>query len=98
MPFCFRLHYGLKVVAIIDCFEIFIEKPFNFLARACIYTWSQYKHYNTIKYLISATPQGVISFISNGWGGRTSDKYITKNLGFLNHLLPGDIVLADRGF
>ena len=51
-------------------------------------TWSQYKHYNTIKYLISVTPQGVISFISNGWGGRTSDKYITENSGFLNHLLP----------
>jgi len=52
VPFCFRLHYGLKVVAVIDCFEIFIEKPSNLMARAC--TWLQYKHYNTIKYLISA--------------------------------------------
>ena len=45
MPFCFRVHYGLKVTAIIDCFELFIEKPSNLMARACI--WSQYKHYNT---------------------------------------------------
>ena len=66
------------------------------MARAC--TWLQYKHYNTIKYLIGATPQGFISFISNGWGGQASDKYITKNSGFLKHLLPGDIVLIDRGF
>ena len=29
MPFCFRAHYGLRVVAIIDCFELFIEKPFK---------------------------------------------------------------------
>ena len=41
IPFCFRLHYGLKVVAIMDCFEIFIEKPSKLLARAC--TWSQHK-------------------------------------------------------
>ena len=30
-----------------------------------------------------------------GWGGRASDQHLT---GILDHLLPGDIVLADRGF
>ena len=68
MPFCFRPNYGLKVTSIIDCFELFIEKPSDLFAKSC--TWSQYKHYNTAKYLISITPLGVISFISNGWGGR----------------------------
>lgn len=96
MPFCFRLNYGLKVASIIDCFELFIEKPSNLLAKSC--TWSQYKHYNTAKYLISTTPQGVISYISNSWGGRVSDKYIVENSGYLPHLLLGDVVLADRGF
>ena len=99
MPFCFRPNYGLKVTSIIDCFELFIEKPSNLLAKSC--TWSQYKHYkhyNTAKYLISVTPQGIISYISNGWGGRVSDKYIVENSGYLQHLLPGDVVLADRGF
>ena len=62
MPFCFRVHYGLKVTAIIDCFELFIEKPSNLMARAC--TWSQYKHYNTAKYLIAVTPQGVLIDVS----------------------------------
>ena len=96
MPFCYRLNYGLRVASIIDCFELFIEKPSNLLAKAC--TWSQYKHYNTAKYLISITPQGTISFISNGWGGRVSDKYIVENSGYLKYVLPGDVILADRGF
>ena len=67
MPLQFRQNFGLKAVVIIDCFEIFTERPSNLLARA--QTWSQYKHHNTIKYLIGITPQGSISFISNGWGG-----------------------------
>lgn len=66
------------------------------MARA--QTWSNYKHHNTIKFLIGITPQGAISFISKGYGGRASDKFITENCGILNKLLPGDLVLADRGF
>ena len=101
MPFCFRCNYGLKVTSIIHCFEIFIERPSNLLAKNC--TRSQYKHYNTAKYLISITLQEFISFISDGWGGgggggKISDKYIVENSGYLKHLLPGDVVLADRGF
>ena len=96
MPIVFRDNFGLKVVSIIDCFEVFIERPSNLYARA--QTWSNYKHNNTVKYLIGITPQGSISFISDGWGGRASDKYVTINSNFLNNLLPGDVVLADRGF
>ncbi len=39
-----------------------------------------------------------MSCISEGWGGRTSDKYLTENCSLLNHLVPGDMILADRGF
>ena len=56
------------------------------------------KHHNTVKFLIGITPQGVISFISKAWGGRVRDKYLTGNCGLLNNLLPGDVILADRGF
>ena len=51
-----------------------------------------------MKVLIGSTPQATISFISKTWGGRTSDKFLTDNCGILDKLLPGDLVLADRGF
>lgn len=95
MPMCFRKHCP-KCTVIIDCFEIFLERPTNLLARA--QTFSSYKHHNTVKYLIGVTPQGTISYISSGWGGRVSDKHLTENCGLLNNLLPGDVILADRGF
>ena len=50
------------------------------------------------KFLIGITPQGSISFISKCWGGIVSDVHLTVNSGLLHHLLPDDVVLADRGF
>ena len=95
MPECFQVSFGRKVAVIIDCFEIFIERPSNLLARAA--TWSNYKHHNTAKVLLGITPQGVVSFVSNCWGGQVSDKHLTENSGLLHKLLSGDVVLADRG-
>ncbi|XP_042073579.1 uncharacterized protein LOC102293686 [Haplochromis burtoni] len=88
--------FGKRVAIIVDCFEIRTERPSNLKARA--QTYSQYKGTHTMKYLVGITPLGAISFISKGWGGSASDRHITENCGILQRLLPGDVVLADRGF
>ncbi|XP_043241449.1 uncharacterized protein LOC122391507 [Amphibalanus amphitrite] len=95
MPMCFK-RYCNRCVVIIDCFELFVDRPLNPLARA--ETYSSYKHHNTVKFLIGITPQGTVSFISDGWGGRVSDKHITQHCNILDNLVPGDVILADRGF
>jgi hypothetical protein len=96
MPYQFRQHFNRKCISIIDCFEVFIERPSNLEAR--METWSSYKHHNTVKFLVGITPQGTVSFISKAWGGRVSDKYITEHCGYLNKIQAGDLILADRGF
>lgn len=95
LPTVFKSKFR-DAICTIDCSEIFIDRPSNLTARA--QTWSNYKHNNTIKYLIGITPAGAISFLSSGWGGRVSDKVITLKSGFLDKLNFGDVVLADRGF
>ena len=52
---------------IIDCSEIFIERPCSYQARA--QTYSNYKKHNTIKFLIGITPCGAVSYLSKCWGG-----------------------------
>ena len=82
MCLSFQYSFGKKITVVIDCFEVFIDRPSNLLARA--QTFSSFKHHNTIKVLIGISPQGTITFITEAWGGRTSDKFLTENCGFLD--------------
>ena len=39
-----------------------------------------------------------MTYVSRAWGGRASDKHITRNSDFTNFVEAGDGVMADRGF
>ena len=96
MPQCFVDNFGRKITVIIDCFELYIDQPKSLTARNL--TWSSYKHHHTAKYLIGITLQGSISFISQGWGRRSSDQHITENSDFLRNINHDGKIMADRGF
>ncbi|XP_012562119.2 uncharacterized protein LOC105847239 [Hydra vulgaris] len=87
-------HHKCRVI--LDCFEIFIERPKSLYNQAV--TWSDYKHHNTVKVLIGIAPNGYITFLSKCYGGRASDKFITSDSGFYDLLERDDEVMADRGF
>ena len=95
LPSSFRRFFK-QCCIIIDCTEVFIERPSDLLARAQV--WSNYKHHSTLKFLIGITPQGTISYVSPCAGGRMSDKEIVERSNLVDYLLPGDVVIADRGF
>lgn len=95
LPVPFQARY-YNVQSIIDCFEIEIEKPSKAVYQAL--TWSDYKKCNTLKYLVSATPDGLVNFVSEGYGGRVSDMILLEDSGYLDHVTPGMSIMADRGF
>ena len=62
-----------------------------------VLTYSSYKSNQTLKVLVGIAPNGVITFISFTYGGRTTDAHITNDSGFLKLIQPGDEVMADKG-
>jgi hypothetical protein len=65
---------------------------------SCVCDFPSLFNLQWVKYIIVITPQGAVSFLSKGWGGRVTDKHLTENCDLLSKLLPIDIILADRGF
>ena len=43
-------------------------------------------------------PNGLVTFISRLWYGNVSDIYIVENEGFSPKLVPGDMIMVDKGF
>ena len=95
MPEVFRQKYPLTRV-VLDCTELFIEKPSCFRAQS--ETYSSYKSHNTAKGLVAIAPNGALTFVSDLYGGHFSDKVIVEHCGIPQLLEEGDAVMADHGF
>ncbi|KAH3882548.1 uncharacterized protein LOC127831775 [Dreissena polymorpha] len=67
---------------IIDCEELFIETPKDLHLQSA--SWSDYKHHNTLKFLVASTPNS--SIVSPAYMGRISDKALTVECGNLNRV------------
>ena len=94
LPKSFKKYKNIR--CIIDCTEVHVQSPGNFEAQGNQY--SSYKGYTSYKFLIAVAPNGAIVYVSDAFEGCISDKEIVLQSDFLDHLEPGDVVMADRGF
>ena len=53
---------------------------------------------NSFNVLTGVAPNGVLTYISNLYPGSISDKEIVQQIVFLQHFVPGNLILADKGF
>ena len=97
LPYSFQMSYP-STYAIIDGSEVFIDTLSNLFMQSS--TWSQYKHHNTVKFLVACTPNGAINFISPVFVGSITDVQLTSSSGFLETLKdkPGISIMVDRSF
>lgn len=82
---------------ILDATECFIEKPSQVREQAA--TWSNYKNPNTIKTMIGISPRGQVIYISDTYGGHTSDRQNIERSALLqeNKFEKKDSIMTDRG-
>ena len=96
MPSGFKEQYPLTRV-ILDGTEFRIDKPSKVKDQAA--TWSSYKNKNTLKVIVGVTPKGVVSHVSEAYGGAASDRQILERSELLNEdMFEGkDQIMSDRG-
>ncbi|XP_047439287.1 uncharacterized protein si:dkey-56d12.4 [Mugil cephalus] len=95
MPAVFKGNFP-NVTCLLDFSESLLQKPENLNSRR--ESHSHYYSHNTVKYLVAVAPCGLIMFVSAAYGGRCSNKFITRDSRILDYLVPGDEVVADGGF
>ena len=86
-----------KTRVILDATEIPTQKPSNCNSQRI--TFSTYKNGNTLKTMVGISPRGVVTFISDTYGGSVSDRQIIEKSSLLEPGVfnPGDSIMADRG-
>ena len=81
---------------IFDATEIYTQKPTDPITQKLL--WSNYKHHHTVKVQIGCSASGVVSSISDTYGGGTCDKQLFQKSAVVNHLSPGDGIMVDKGY
>lgn len=81
---------------VIDGTEIPIQRPKQPTLQQA--TYSTYKNRNTVKVLVGVTPAGLVSYISDVYGGSASDRQISERSNLVNICEPGDSIMSDKGF
>ncbi|XP_068723635.1 uncharacterized protein [Montipora capricornis] len=79
---------------VIDCTDIEVAMPSLMSQQNA--TYSSYRGMNSFKGLTGVAPNGVLTYSSSLYPGSISDKEIVQQSSLLNHLVPGDLILADR--
>lgn len=93
-PASFDQYGSCRIV--IDCTDIEVAAPGLMSQQNA--TYSSYRGMNSFKVLVGVAPNAVITYVSKLYPGSISDKAIVQESGLLNHLTPGDMILADKGF
>ena len=95
MPTMFKMDYLITRI-IIDATEMYIEMPS--MPEIQQLTFSLYKNHNTCKGLVSISPSGVVTLVSDLFPGSISDKEIVRRSGLLRLLEVGYSIMVDRSF
>jgi len=104
MPSEFKKEFPSTIV-LIDGTEFKTQVPNALALQSQMY--SDYKSATTFKALVGCDPSGSIVFISKLFTGSISDKLLCEESGFYDmlksllenrYILPGDAVMADKGF
>lgn len=85
-----------NVRGILDCTEIAVEIPKCINCRMS--TYSHYKGCNTVKFLVCVTPAGLISYVSDAFSGKSSDKFIFNSTKIIDLFDDNDAIMVDKGF
>ena len=96
MPSDFRRKYPTTRV-ILDATEVPILKPQNLRDQSA--TWSSYKNRNTLKCIVGISPRGVVTYVSETYGGAASDRQIIERSSLISGKIfdSNDSIMADRG-
>lgn len=94
IPKCFAEYPRTRVI--LDCTELPVYSPACILCRTQTYSFYYCRH--TLKILLGVTPDGVISLVSDVFGGKASDSFMFEKSNVVKKCEQGDAIMVDKDF